>query len=208
MPDPTTLVGQCIRYQIDPGQAAMPHPGALAPKPGQTTMANLQVGPDPRNPAGTAWQFAFLKYCAGEVTTCALAGGVLTGPMSGCYLFRYSSGGGNSVAHVGTDNTPTSPGTIRAKAIWNAMVAVPGNNANGDAPTKTITQNDQIRVSQENQNGLPSLCGYFEGNNAWAVLFVPAVAGVTKVPGVLRIALARKMPLLNWSAVAGMREWR
>jgi hypothetical protein len=129
--------------------------------------------------------------------------------MSGCYLFRYTSAGGNSVAHVGTDNTPDSPGTIRAKAIWNVMMAAPGSSAVGDSPTKTINQNDQIRIAQGIPGGgLPSLCGYFEGQNAWAVLFVPAVAGVTKIPGVLRIAEARRMPLLSWSAVKAMREWR
>jgi hypothetical protein len=207
--DPTTLVGQYVKYKIDPGQSAASKPGELVVKTGQTTVVNLAVGPDPKKPAGTAWQFTFLKYCAGEVTVCALAGGVLTGPMSGCYLFRYTGASGKpSVAHVGTDNTPDDPGTIRAKEIWNTVVAAKGHNAVGDAPTKTISKDDIFKIAKENNNNMPILCGYFEGQNAWAVLFVPALDGKTLIPGVLKIALVRKMPLLQWSAVAGMREWR
>lgn len=173
MPDPTNFIGQCISYQIDPGQSAADNPGPVAPMPGQTTMAAVNVGADPRNlVGGTPWMFTFLKYCAGEVTTCALAGGVLTGPMSGCYLFRYQSAGGASVAHVGTDNTPESDGTIRAKAVWSGMMGAHGATAMGEAPTKVIRQDEQIRIARENQNQLPKLCGYFEGHNAWAVLFV------------------------------------
>ncbi len=211
MPDPTTFVGQYIKYSIDPGQSAAAKPGALVLKPGQTTMANVTVGPDPENPVGTTWQFTFLKYCAGEVTTCALAGGVLTGPMSGCYLFRYTGPNGKpSVAHVGTDVTPESPGTIRAKAIWQTVVATPKHNAVGDSPIKTITPKDMEKIVRENSEGgrLPILCGYFEGQNAWAVLFSHAVVDKKPVKGVLKIAMVRKLPLLQWSAIAGMKEWR
>ena len=209
MPDPTLFVDQCIAYRIDPGRSAQAVAGPLSPVPGQTTMSTVRVGNDPRNlVGGTPWRFTFLKYWAGEVTTSALAGGVLTGPMSGCYLFRYTHAGRPSVAHVGTDTTPDSAGTVRAKAVWRAMMARPGCVANGEAPTKIVSTADQLRIAQQNLNQLPQLCGYFEGGNAWAILFVPAVAGVTLIPGVLRIAAVRRMPLLDWSAVAAMREWR
>lgn len=71
-----------------------------------------------------------------------------------------------------------------------------------------ISSADQLRVARESRNQIPQLCGCFEGQNAWAILFVPAVAGVTIIPGVLRIAVVKRMPLLDWSAVSAMRVWR
>jgi hypothetical protein len=211
MPNPTQFVGQCVAYRIDPGKAAVgAGAGALVEKTGETSAANLMVGQDPRNlVGGTPWNFTFLKYNAGEVTTCPLGAGVLTGPFSGCYTFRYRDrAGAQKIAHVGTDNTPTSPGTIRAKQIWQAMVADGATGISGEAPSKVIMANEQFQIAQANQNQLPQLCAYFEGTSAWAILFISAVAGVTVIPGVLRLALVRSMPLLDWSAVRAMREFR
>jgi len=52
------------------------------------------------------------------------------------------------------------------------------------------------------------VCGYYEGANAWVIVFVPAVAGVTVVPNAVRIAAAKRMPLLDWNLVRAMREFR
>ena len=208
MPNPTNHVGQCIQYRIDPGQANVGN-GALAPVTGQTAAANLMIGNDPRNPAlgGTPWNFTFLKYNAGEVTTCSLNGNVMTGPFSGCYAFSYNDAG-PKLAHVGTSHNPADPGTIRAKRVWQGIVAGGATNIKGESPFKHFTPDEQSRVSRANQNQLPIVCSYYEPPNAWAILFIPAVAGVTVVPGVLRIAAAKVMPQLDWNLVRAMREFR
>lgn len=209
MPDPTTLVGQCIRYRIDPGQANLGS-GPLAPTIGQTTVANLLVGNDPRNPGsgGTPWSFTFLKYCAGEVTTCPLVGSVMTGPFSGCYAFSYTEGGQRKLAHVGTAHNPHDAGTIRAKQIWLGMVAAGAADIKGESPFKHFSEQEQSDVSKANRNQLPIVCSYYEGTRAWAILFIAAVAGVTVIPGALRIAAVRPLPQLDWTLVRAMREFR
>lgn len=209
MPNPTNFIGQCIRYRVDPGQANLGN-GPLAPITGQTTAANVMIGNDPRNPAagGTPWSFTFLKYNAGEVTTCALNGNVMTGPFSGCYAFTYNEAGQQKLAHVGTAHNAEDAGSIRAKQIWQGIVSGGASNIKGESPFKHFPHAEQERVSRENRSQLPIVCSYYEGGNAWAILFVPAVAGVTVIPGALRIVAAKLLPQLAWNLVKAMREFR
>lgn len=208
MPDPTNYIGQCIQYRIEPGQANVAT-GALVPKTGQTSVANVTIGNDPRNlGGGTAWNFTFLKYSAGDVTTCPLNGNVMTGPFSGCYAFKYNFNGQLTLAHVGTAHNSSDQGTIRAKQIWQNIVLGGATNIKGESPAKHFTPSEQQRISTENRNQLPIVCSYYEGGNAWVILFIPAVAGVTPIPGVLRIAAAKPLPQLNWDLIKAMREFR
>jgi hypothetical protein len=65
------------------------------------------------------WSFAFLQYVAGAVTVASLVRkSVLTGPISGCFLFKYNDGGHQKVAHVGTANDSESDETKRANGSW------------------------------------------------------------------------------------------
>jgi hypothetical protein len=208
MPNPTNFIGQCIQYRIDPGQANVAT-GALTPKTGMTSAANVRIGNDPRNlVGGTPWSFTFLKYSAGDVTTCALNGNAMTGPFTGCYAFTYNSNGQPTLAHVGTAHNSEDPGSIRAKQVWQNIVLGGATNIKGESPAKQFSLSEQQKVSADNGLRLPIVCGYYEAGNAWAILFVPAVAGVTDVPGVLRIATARAMPQLDWNLVKAMREFR
>lgn len=209
MPDPTNHVGKCVQYRIDPGQASLGN-GALQPVTGQTTFANLMIGDDPRNPAtsGTVWNFTFLKYNAGEVTTCPLVGNVMTGPFSGCYAFTYNDAGQPKLAHVGTAHNPQDAGSTRAKQIWQNVVSGGATNIKGESPFKHFTPGEQARISSANQNQLPIVCSYYEPPNAWVILFIPAVAGVTVIRGALRIAAAKRMPQLDWTLIRAMREFR
>jgi len=208
MPDPTNYIGQCIQYRIDPGQANVAT-GALVPKTGQTSLANVTIGNDPRNlGGGTLWNFTFLKYSAGDVTTCPLNGNVMTGPFSGCYAFTYTDTGQQKLAHVGTAHSPSDAGTIRAKQVWQNIVNGGAANIKGESPAKHFSHGVQTQISVANRNQLPIVCSYYEGGNAWAILFIPAVAGVTVIPGVLRIAAAKSMPQLDWNLVKAMREFR
>jgi hypothetical protein len=208
MPNPTNFIGQCISYRIDPGQANVAT-GALAPKTGMTSAANVRIGNDPRNLiGGTPWNFTFLKYSAGDVTTCLLNGNAMTGPFSGCYAFTYSSNGQQTLAHVGTAHNAEDAGSVRAKQVWQGIVLGGATNIKGESPAKQFTVSEQQKVGSENRNQLPIVCSYYEGGNAWAILFVPAVAGVTPIQGVLRIAMAKPMPQLDWNLVKAMREFR
>jgi hypothetical protein len=209
MPDPTRFVGQCISYRIDMGQANVGS-GPLQPVTGQTSTATVMVGADPRNPGrgGTPWNFTFLKYNAGEVTTCPVNGNMMSGPFTGCYVFTYRDGANQQMlAHVGTSHNSEDAGSIRAKQIWQA-VASGASHIRGESPAKQFSFDEQSRVSRANQNQTPIVCSYHEADRAWAIMFVPAVAGVSVVPGVLRIAAASAMPMLDWSLVKAMREFR
>jgi hypothetical protein len=205
---PQNHVGQYIQYLIDPGQANAGN-GALAPVTGQTATANVVIGNDPRHPAtnGTQWNFTFLKYNAGEVTTCPLNGNVMTGPFSGCYAFTYDDGQ-PKLAHVGPSHSPTNPGTIRAKQIWQAIVDGGATRIKGESPFKHFTPGGQAEVSRANHSQRPIVCSYYEPPTAWVILFIPAVVGATVVPGVLRIAAAKTMPQLDWNLIKAMREFR
>lgn len=209
MPNPTQHIGQCIRYRIDPGEAQV-GAGPLQPLLGPTTAANVMIGNDPRNPAagGTAWNFNFLKYHAGEVTTCSLLGNVMTGPFTGCYAFSYITAGQPTLAHVGTAHEAGDPGTIRAKQIWQAVVVGGATNIKGEAPDKHFSSAELTQGSDANRGQRPIICSYYEPPNAWAILFFPAVAGVTVVHGALRIVAAKPMPQLDWNLVRAMREFR
>lgn len=206
MPDPTNYINQCIQFRIE--TQANVATGPLVPRTGFTTNANVRIGNDPRNlVGGTPWNFTFLKYSAGDVTICPRNGNVMTGPFTGCYTFSYTDGG-QWLAHVGTAHNATDPGTIRAKRIWQNIVAGGATNIKGESPAKHFSHAEQSRISTNNQNQVPSICSYHEGANAWVILFIPAVAGVTVIPGVLRIAAAKRMPMLDWNLVKAMREFR
>jgi len=207
MPDPTNFIGQFIRYQIDPGQAGAAD-GALTPLTNRTAVAATNIGPNAANPVGTPWNFTFLKYSAGEVTTCDLNGATMTGPFSGCFAFTYLSGMQAKLAHVGTSHSPQDPGTIRAKAIWQGVIDGGATNIKGESPFSVFSIAEQQKISTDNGNSLPVVCGYYENANAWAIVFVGARNGMVPVPGVLKIAAARRMPMLDWTLVKAMRQFK
>ena len=94
-------------------------PGQLAPSDDirKIRVSDVSVGA----PAGSKAHrvFRFLHYIPGEVTCCKIQGAdVLTGPMSGCPLTRFTWGGAVYAGHVGTDgDSPAN--TAQAKATWN-----------------------------------------------------------------------------------------
>lgn len=136
------------------------------------------------------WQFDFLVYAPGFVTTASLANPVLTGPMSGCCLCKYTEAGQQYIAHVGTEDIPTSAGTIRTKQGWANYVEgieYGVSNVSGDYPAAYFpdTYVNSIEaslgglVSSRLTQKLPTF-GYFEGGISYAMLFLPANDGTTK----------------------------
>jgi len=67
--------------------------------------------------------FVWLPWEKGFVTEVQLAGvDVLTGPMSGCWISRYTKNGNTYVGHVGTD-VNSQANTTQAKDAWNQFAA-------------------------------------------------------------------------------------
>ena len=180
-------------------QAGAPSPaGPLGPGAGFV---------DPRQP----WTFQFLGYLPGHVTDCPLTDPVMTGPMSGCYLFRFTQGGQTRIGHVGTNLTPTDPKSLEAKANWGKFLMEGGaSNVMGANPIATITTNDVVRGTLAASGmgleigGAASVCGYFAGATAYAMLFVPIKqvhAGAGGMSRLLYVADCKPMPLRPWSAI-------
>lgn len=146
----------------------------------------------------TPWRFRFLEYVQGAVTTCPYDGGVLTGPMTGCWVFQMNDGGMPKIAHIGTLMSPDSKESKFVKAAWRAKADTVGlvRNVEGNEP-KTFIGDGNIYMEAQKANGSPyniAVCAYFERNQAWSLLLVPQ-GGMTK------IAMARPMVLLPWSRV-------
>ena len=164
---------------------------------------NTRLTPAAAGGGGQPWNFTFLKYWAGAITRCTLGqGGVLTGPMSGCVLCRFNNAGGASVAHIGTDMTPTNPNTIAVKADWTPyMASKPAGNFMARRPTDVITDFDVL--AEARTGALQPLTGYqvwgyFRRNgDAWALLLHRGNGGVN------RIIRARPMQLVPWATVPG-----
>ena len=233
MPYPTDLVGKFLKYRIDPGATSVPPGVALVDGllPGQTVPENLAVFSDGaapmmgvhRAPAAPVmgghrapeaaytdtrrnWSFRFLKYVAGAVTSTSIGTGVLTGPMTGCFLCRYTRGGQSHMAHIGTYLKPDSDESLAAKQAWAAFATrADVTDIEGNSPADFFTFGELAAVATP--GALPQVCGYFEANRAYAIAVVPVPAGGGRQP-MLRVAAVKDMPLMQWSAIAGLRTFR
>jgi hypothetical protein len=202
--NPAQNIGKYFRFNLDQGTTVQNRAlldrgiktGAEAHWAANTMLTAARGGG-----AGTAWNFTFLKYWPGAITRCLIGNGVLTGPMSGCILCRFQNSGGPSVAHVGTDVSPTNPNTIGVKADWTAyMASKPHGNFMGRKPTQVI--NDLDVFAEAKAGNLQPLTGYqvwgyFRPGEAWALLLHRGGDGVNQ------IIRARPMELLPWAAIPG-----
>lgn len=217
MPYPQDLVGKFINYKIDQGgttdMTARLVDGVL---PGQTTNANAAVytGTAPTDPTGkytvvntnTPWNFTYLKYYAGFVTTAPLTGPVMTGPMSGCYLCKFSQGG-LKLAHIGTAHSLEDAGSIAAKTAWLGFVA------RGDVTGVTGGSPADYFNTAEIRNAMlgpiPQIVGYFAGGSAYAILLAAVNNNQNPVGLALtKVAAVKTMTMQPWSSIAAMRRFR
>ena len=83
--------------------------------------------------------FRFLYWLPGSVSCCRMMGAdVMTGPMSGCTLTRFTRGGWTYAGHLGTD-TDSVANTTAAKNAWNNFAnANPGDVLGGFNPLITL----------------------------------------------------------------------
>ena len=204
--DPAQNIGKFFNLKLDQG-GTVPNLAALdrGIKRGATAHWDAQtvLTPARGGGVGTPWNFTFLKYWAGAITRCRIgAGGVLTGPMSGCILCRFNNAGGPSVAHIGTDQSPATLKTVAVKQAWTPYKASkPGGNFEGRKPYPAVINADDV-LAEARDGGLtpPSgyqVWGYFRQNDAWALLIHRGNGDVNK------IVKARPMALQPWASIPG-----
>jgi len=130
--------------------------------------------------------FTQLYYVPGLTTVCGISGvPVLTGFMSGCYLFRYRDNGALYAAHVGTHDT-NQKANDKAKAAWKNHIAQAHiTDVFGYDPARDVSLG---LIQQAAKIGAPNVFGMWEGNggvrvgiiarhqdNSWTLVGVEAV---------------------------------
>jgi hypothetical protein len=226
MPYPADLEGKYLDYEIDQGRAAMGGAAVVdGLLPRETTPATVSVyvgqapnaGVIPMVAHAPPWTFTFLKYVAGAVTTAPLTGPVLTGPMSGCYLCKYTRRGQQNLAHIGTANGENSRESVAAKSAWKRFVSQPDVNAlTGVSAVTGGNASDYFGASELEAakiggklGRVPQVMGYFDGGAAYAMLLAP-LAGHENSLGrpMVKVAAIKTMTLQPWSTIAAMRTWQ
>jgi hypothetical protein len=227
VPYPQDLAGKYLDYQVDPGRTMIGGTAMVdGVLPRETTAATVQVytgqapGPHgliPMVAHPPPWTFTFLKYVAGAVTTAPLTGPVLTGPMSGCYLCKYTRRGQQGLAHIGTANAENSTESVAAKTAWKRFVTQPDVNAlTGVSSVTGGNASDYFAVSELEAakiggklGKLPQVVGYFDGGSAYAMLLAPLASHQNSLGRpMLKVAAIKAMTLQPWSTIAAMRTWR
>jgi hypothetical protein len=220
MPYPADLVGKYINYRVDPGRnnadgLALVN-GVL---PGQTTPAAVSVytggapnglGVIPMAAHFPNWNLTFLKYVAGAVTTASLAAGsVLTGPMSGCYLCKYTQVGAQALAHVGTANAPDSVESVAAKTAWVTFAGRADVSAvSGATPFDYFTTNEYMAAIVVTGH-VPLVAGYFDGGFSYSMLLAPVPPTKNSLGvALLKVAALKTMTMQPWATIAAMRTFR
>jgi len=114
---------------------------------------------------GTTLAYTLLYYIPGLTTFCGVRGTpILTGYMSGCYLFRYKRHGELRVAHVGTDDTKANWST-QAKNAWKSFANRPYvTDIYGFDPINDISDDLMARAARAGSN--PQIIGAWEGNGS------------------------------------------
>lgn len=227
MPYPQDLAGKYLDYQVDPGRTMIGGTAMVdGVLPRETTAATVQVytgqapGPHgliPMVAHPPPWTFTFLKYVAGAVTTAPLTGPVLTGPMSGCYLCKYTRLGQQSLAHIGTANGENSRESIAAKTAWKRFVTQP--DVHGLTGVSFVTGGNASDYFVESEYDAakiggklgrpPQVAGYFDAGAAYAMLLAPLAPHENSLGRpMVKVAAIKTMTLQPWSTIAAMRTWR
>lgn len=212
MPSAAELKGKYVGFKLDQGGATAEQQKQIAKGElvfnGPTTSYSVKVytaasDAGPFTAAPVPWSFTFLKYVPGAVTTTGLNMAVMTGPMSGCFLFRYAQQNQERIAHVGTAHEPSDPGTIAVKNAWKALAATVTGVA-GAAPFPDVIKPGDVQKAMS-KGGIPQVVGYFAAGSAYAMILAPV--GNTGAGYVTKIADVREMKLGPWSNVANLKQF-
>lgn len=200
MPDPTRFVGKLIDCVLSSGRTDV-NPETASKNgilEGYHAPLNLTVkGPVPHSPA-TAWNMTFLEYIEGGITVGPATGAIMTGPMSGCWLFLATLGNKRILAHLGTDHSPQSTASKRVKATWKQMMDSEGQQANAlgcDPFNQMGGQQKFTDLIIRNGGDLfkSRVYTYFENNSAWSII------ATKQGPSSMLIEEAKPMQLMPWA---------
>ncbi len=151
---------------------------------------------------GTALPNTLLYYIAGLSTYCGLRNlPVITGYMSGCYLFRYRSNGNIRVAHVGTHDSNAEL-SDKAKDTWKAFVQR-GHITEVMGFDPALDVSDRLLHGTVGQGANPKIFGAWDPNGvAYIGMSVddPAVLGNRLITGV------EPAPMRSWAMIANDRK--
>jgi hypothetical protein len=139
--------------------------------------------------------YTLLYYVAGLSTYCGIRGKtILTGFMSGCYLFRYRQGGELRAAHVGTDNTNMQLNTA-AKAAWKTVTSDPTvSEIVGFDPANDVSA--KLLADATKLGGVIQIMGIWEGNGGMRVGLVS-----TGREGTMKLVGIEPAPLRPWASI-------
>ncbi|MGH9411234.1 MAG: hypothetical protein ACRD1V_17495 [Vicinamibacterales bacterium] len=212
MPSAKELKGKYIGFRLDPGGVTTGLQSQIAQGDlliaGQTTPASVRVytaagDAGPFTQTGIPWSFTFLKYVPGAVTTTPLTTAVMTGPMSGCFLFRYTDHNQSCIAHVGTAHDPQDPSTIAVKNAWKKFTASVSGVA-GAAPFPGTVGGGDVNKAM-GKGGIPQVVGYFAAGSAYAMILTPV--GNPAIGPTMKVAEVKEMTLLPWANVANLKQF-
>jgi hypothetical protein len=227
MPYPEGLAGKYLDYEIDQGRTmatGLPRdPNRLIRDQTITEAVDVYRGEEPTQgnvitmvPDGPQWTFTYLKWVPGAVTIAPLPGRILTGPMSGCLLCKYTHNGEQSVAHIGTGDTPKSSDTVDVKKDWKAFIGtLPADDpfsVIGFNPLSYFTSEEIAAQQLGGKLGeVPKVMGYFGDGLAYAMLLAPLPANqntlqkkMLKVAGIVLVKTLRPWSQLTNSG-GGLR---
>lgn len=201
---PLDLVGRYIEYKIDMGGGVgtVDYGQVLTTKIDRASVVVYNTG---LVRIGAPWVFYYLKYVPGAVTVAPLQGRpVMTGPLSGCYIFRYTQNG-SKLAHVGTSHNATDPGTLAAKTAWGGVMADRAvNNVTGSSPFHCFTALD-LSNAMIKGGEVPIIVGYYTDAASYAMLFskVPTANLPQSYRGraLLRVSSVKQMTLQGWASI-------
>jgi hypothetical protein len=136
-----------------------------------------------------------LYYVPGLTTYCGIHGTpILTGYMSGCYLFRYRDNNAMQAAHVGTHDT-NKEANDHAKDAWKNLVAQTHiTDVFGYDPVRDVPQ---ALIDEATKIGVPNIFGMWEGNGA---VRVGVIARHHRGDGWTLIGV-EPAPLRPWSSI-------
>lgn len=148
---------------------------------------------------GTAglWRFTRLPYYPGLVTWCGIHDvPVLTGWMSGCYLFRYVKNGRMHAAHVGTHESDDEKSN-NAKRVWKTFAdRVDVTDIYGVSPLDVVP--DSLIQSAYRSATTLKVAGLWEPNGMMRVLIFGSQRGDMQS---LELLGVETPALKTWAAV-------
>ena len=137
--------------------------------------------------------YQWCDFTAGRTARKVIAGqDTLTGPMSGCYITRYLSGGTNYVGHVGTVGVPKIDALVKSK-----FAAAMPNTATGFNPFKAW-HDDMVALSAKHAKALQFIALVTTTGDFYAIAMMPEVGNATPV---WVCGGAKKVPPLSYASL-------